>query len=82
MVGKRIWEVAVQVCIPLFTILGFLLVSLKLPEYGVISGLLSQPFWMYSAYKAWREANQVGILVNTVLATLIFSYGVINYWLL
>ena len=78
---KQIWEVIVQVCIPGFTILGFFLVSIKMPEYGVIVSLISQIFWLYSAHKAWREANQWGMFVNTVLATMIFAFGVLNYWL-
>lgn len=80
--GRQIWEVTVQICIPFFTILGFLLVSLKMPEYGVISSLASQPFWLYSTYRSWKESNQVGVFINSILASMIFAYGVINYWLL
>lgn len=63
-----------------FTMLGFLLTSLKLPEYGIVANLTSQIFWFYSAYRAWKEANQIGMLITTCAATLIFVYGVINYW--
>lgn len=72
----------VQVCLPTSTILGFLLISLKLPQYGVIISLISQIFWLYASYKAWKSANQFGIFINTILSTLIFAYGVINYWIL
>ena len=65
-----------------FTMLGFLLVSLKLPQYGVIANLIAQIFWFYSAYKAWKEANQLGIFINTIIIFLILVAGVINYWLL
>ena len=66
----------------ILTLSGFLLTSLKLPQYGLIVGLFSQVFWLYSSYKAWKEANQVGIFVTTIFITLILIFGVINYWLL
>lgn len=78
----KAWNVIVQVCLPAFTVLGFLLISLKEPQYGVIVSLVAQVFWIYSAYRAWREADQVGLLVNSILNTFIFAYGVINYWFL
>lgn len=65
-----------------FTILGFLLTALKLPQYGLASNLISQIFWLYSSYKAWKEANQIGIFINTIIILLILIGGVINYWLL
>lgn len=80
--AQKIWNGVVQVCMPGFTILGFLLVALKLPQYGVIAGLISEIFWLYASYRAWKEADQVGIFINTILATLIFAYGVVNYWFL
>jgi hypothetical protein len=61
--------------------LGFLLTSLKLPHYGVIANLIGQVFWVYSSYRAWREADQIGIFISTVIITLILVYGVTNYWL-
>lgn len=63
-----------------FTLMGFLLIALKLPQYGLILNLISQIFWFYSSYKAWREAHQIGILVITVITTFIYVYGIINYW--
>ncbi len=65
-----------------FTLLGFLLVSLKLPQYGVLSSLVSQIFWAYAAYRAWREAQQYGIVITSFVATMIFAYGTLNYWIL
>ena len=64
-----------------FTMLGFLLTAMKLPEYGLIANLVSEIFWMYSAYKAWKEANQIGIFITAILITLIIISGIINYWL-
>ena len=79
---KSIWEKSVQVFLPGFTLLGFLLISMGMPEWGVVVSLGSQVFWLYSSYRAWHEAGQLGIFINTLLATMIFAYGVINYWFL
>jgi hypothetical protein len=78
--GMKIWNVTVQICMPTFTIASFLLTSMKLPQYGVIAGLFSEIFWFYAAWRAWKGAGQIGILINTFLATIIFAYGVLNYW--
>ena len=72
----------VQVGLIVFTMLGFLLTSLKLPQYGLISALISEIFWLYSSYKAWKDAGQIGIFITTILVTLIVLFGVINYWIL
>ena len=71
-----------QVCLVFFTCLGFLLTALKLPEYGLISNLIGEIFWIYSTYRAWKEAGQGGMFVNTIITTLILIAGVINYWFL
>jgi hypothetical protein len=63
-----------------FTVLGFLLTSLMLPQYGLAANLVSQIFWLYSAYKAWREANQIGIFITTILIVFVLIGGLINYW--
>ena len=65
-----------------FTGVGFLLTSLKLPQYGVIANLTAQVFWLYSSYKAWRQADQIGIFIATICITFILVGGVVNYWLL
>jgi hypothetical protein len=64
-----------------FTGIGFLLTSLKLPQYGVAANLVAQFFWLYSSYRAWREADQIGIFITTICITLILIGGVVNYWL-
>ena len=65
-----------------FTTAGFLLMSLKQPQYGLILSLIAQIFWIYASYKAWKEAGQIGIFINTIALTIIFGYGVLNYWVL
>lgn len=71
-----------QVCLPAFTVLGFFLISAKQPGYGVAVSLFAQIFWLYSSYKAWKNAGQLGMFVNTLVLTVVFAYGVINYWFL
>lgn len=70
-----------QAGLVVFTMLGFLLTAMKMPEYGLLSNLFAQIFWLYSSYKAWKEANQIGIFINTILILMILLYGVANYWL-
>lgn len=71
-----------QIGLLTFTTIGFLLTAMKLPQYGVIVSLAAQVFWIYSAHKAWKEAGQIGIFINTILLTAVFGYGVVNYWVL
>lgn len=79
--NRRRLNTIMQVGLVGFTMLGFLLTSFKLPQYGVIANLISEVFWLYSTYKAWREADQVGMFINTLIVTAILAFGVINYWL-
>ena len=69
-----------QIGLVTFTGLGFLLTSLKLPQYGLISNLVAQVFWVYSSYRSWREADQIGIFITSICITLILLYGIGNYW--
>ncbi|HEY4513172.1 MAG TPA: hypothetical protein VJH06_01525 [Candidatus Paceibacterota bacterium] len=71
-----------QICLVFFTSLGFLLTGLKLPQYGLISNLIGEIFWIYASYKAWKKADQVGMFINTVIISVVLLMGVINYWFL
>lgn len=71
-----------QVFIVSFTMLGFLLTALKLPQWGLISNFISQPFWLYSSYKSWKNADQIGVFITTLMITMILLFGIINYWLI
>jgi hypothetical protein len=72
----------VQICLTVFTVLGFILTSFKYPQYGLIAALISQAFWLNSSYKAWREAGQIGIFITTIFITITIIFGIINYWVL
>ncbi|HEY4521365.1 MAG TPA: hypothetical protein VJL57_03135 [Candidatus Paceibacterota bacterium] len=69
-----------QACLLIFTAGGFLLTGLKLPQYGLIVNLVAGVFWLYASYRAWKEADQYGIMINTVIVTGVVIYGVLNYW--
>ena len=71
-----------QIAIPLFTIGGQLAIAFKKPEFGLILSLFSQPFWLYSSWKSYKTANQIGIFINSVLFLFATIFGIINYWLL
>ena len=71
-----------QILLPGLTILGFLLTSLKMPQYGIVINLVAQIFWIYAGWQAWKKASQIGIFINSVIVTVIILAGVINYWLL
>jgi hypothetical protein len=69
-----------QVLLPILTVFGFLLVSLKMPQYGLPIQLASQLVWLYSGYQAWKKAGQIGIFVTSLIVTVIVLFGIINYW--
>ena len=79
---EKLFSNIAQFAIPGLTIGAQIATSLKFPQYGLIMNLLAQPFWFYSSWKAWRQAGQVGILLTTIIFTVITALGIINYWLL
>jgi len=79
---EKLFNNAVQFAIPFLTIGAQTAVSLKFPQWGLIIGLLAQPFWFYSSWKSYKQAGQVGILITTVIITIIIIMGIINYWFL
>ena len=74
------FNAAMQAGLIVFTLLGVLLVSFKLPQYGLVFNLISEVFWLYSSYRAWREAEQFGMFVTTIVITIILLFGIVNYW--
>jgi hypothetical protein len=75
-------NILMQIGLVGFTMLGFLFTSLKMPQYGLIANLISEIFWLYSSYKAWKSADQIGIFITTICITIILIFGIINYWIL
>lgn len=79
---KKIRQILVQILLPTLTISAQIATSLKYPEFWLILNMLAQPFWLYSSWKAWKDAKQPGIFITTVLFAIITAGGIINYWFL
>lgn len=71
-----------QYAMPGFTIIAAIFTSFKHPEYGQAIGLVSQTFWGYTGWRAWKDRNEKGILINTIIISSILSFGTINYWII
>ncbi|MDD2646601.1 MAG: hypothetical protein PHV78_02005 [Patescibacteria group bacterium] len=76
---KRV-DLFVNICIPVLTVLAYIIIGLKLPQWGLVVNLAAQPFWFYAAWKAYKEANQVGILITSTIISLALIFGILNYW--
>jgi hypothetical protein len=77
---RSFFDISSQVLIPVLTIAGQAAIAFKLPQWGMILILAAQPFWIYSSWKAYKKADQVGILINTVVLAAVAAFGVLNYW--
>jgi hypothetical protein len=78
--SKKIQNYLIQSCLVFFTIGGYFLTSLKLPAYGLIFGMISQIFWVYSSWKTYKESDQIGPFITTLFMIIVLSFGIINYW--
>jgi len=76
------FDKATQILLPTLTATGFLLTGLKKPEIGLVISLVSQIFWMYTSWQAWKKAGQIGIFITSIIVTIVVLFGVINYWFL
>lgn len=79
---EKVFNLVTQFALPGLTIGAQIAISLKFPQYGLIIILLAQPFWLYSSWKAWKQAGQIGILITTIIFITITVFGIINYWFL
>ncbi|MFZ2190138.1 MAG: hypothetical protein WA057_05095 [Candidatus Magasanikiibacteriota bacterium] len=82
MTKQKIFNNFTQVALPTLTVGAQVATSLKFPEWGLILNLSVQPFWLYSAWKAYKNAGQIGILITSIIMSIVISLGIINYWLL
>lgn len=69
-----------QIALPIMTVAVQAAIALKLPQWGLVINMLAQPFWIYSAWKSYKQAGQIGLLVTTLIVTVIIGLGIINYW--
>lgn len=79
---KNIIDLLTQILLPSLTILSQIFVALKYPQYGVLVNLLAQPFWLYSSWKAYKEAWQIWILITTIIIIIVLSIWMVNYFIL
>ncbi len=77
-----LFDKVTQFLLPILTVGGLLLVSLKQPAYGLIVTLSAQIFWFYAAWKAWKQAGQIGIFITTISMTIVTIVGLVNYFFL
>jgi len=71
-----------QAALPALTLGGQLAIAMKYPQYGLLLALASQPFWLYSSWKSYKNAGQIGIFINTLVFSVITIFGLVNYWIL
>jgi hypothetical protein len=71
-----------QVAIPTLTVASYIITAMKHPEIGLIVNLCAEPFRFYSARKSYKEAGQYGLVLVTIVITIVLIGGIINYrWL-
>lgn len=80
MKDRNIFDKIAQFALPALTIGATLLISLKHSGWGIVVNLAAQPFWLYSSWKAYKQAGQSGMLITTIVMVLVLIYGVINYF--
>ncbi len=78
---NNLFNTIVQIAIPVLTISVQIAIAMKLPQWGLVINMIAQPFWIYSAWKAYKQAGQIGLLITTILVTIVIALGLINYWL-
>lgn len=71
-----------QIALPCLTIGAQIATSLRYPQFGLIINMVAQPFWLYSTWKSYKKAGQIGTLISVIIFTLITAFGIINYWFL
>jgi nicotinamide riboside transporter PnuC len=65
-----------QIGIGIFGVAAIILVARK-NKWGFVLGLLSQPFWIITAY----ENNQWGIQILNIIYVFTWSYGTYKWFL-
>jgi hypothetical protein len=79
MKAQKIFNIATQFALPGLTIGAQFATSFKHPEIGLILNLVAQPFWLYSSWKAFKKAGQIGMFITTIIFIIITTFGIINY---
>jgi len=82
MENEKLFNLMSQFAMPGLTIMAQAAIALKFPEWGLIINMIAQPFWLYSGWKSYRQAGQIGFFIATIITTLIIGFGLVNYWFL
>lgn len=77
---KDYFNTLTQFALPVLTISVQVAIAMKLPQWGLIINMISQPFWIYTAWKSYKQAGQIGLLITTIIVTIVIGLGIINYW--
>lgn len=80
--SEKLLNLLTQFAIPTLTISTQIAIAFKYPQWGLIINMLAQPFWIYSGWKAYKKAGQIGLFITTIIITFIIGFGIINYWFL
>lgn len=80
--NKNIFNTATQIALPVLTISVQVAIAMKLPQWGLVINMVAQPFWIYSAWKSYKQAGQIGLLITTIIVTIVIGVGLVNYWLI
>jgi len=78
--NKNLFNTITQVAIPVLTIGTQIAIALKYPQWGLVINLIAQPFWLYSAWKSYKKADQIGLLITTIMVTIVILFGIVNYF--
>ena len=78
--NKTLFNSLTQVALPILTISVQVAIALKMPQWGLVINMIAQPFWIYSAWKSYKQTGQVGLLITTIIVTIVIGLGIINYW--
>jgi hypothetical protein len=77
---KNLFNTVTQIAIPVLTVGTQIAIALKYPQWGLVVNLIAQPFWLYSSWKAYKKAGQIGLLITTILVTIVIILGILNYF--
>jgi len=78
--NNNLFNTITQIAIPVLTVGTQIAIALKYPQWGLVINLISQPFWIYSSWKAYKKAGQIGLLITTILVTIVIIIGILNYF--
>ena len=77
---SKLFNLLTQFALPILTIATQVAIATKQPKWGLVINMTAQPFWLYTSWRAYREAGQIGLLITSSIVTVIIGLGIINYF--